>query len=159
MQLRSGEKILKVYHRHIFPTIVQIIKIVIGSLPFFVIIYFSRNSLSVGGLSIAFGVIIAIFGILILHVFIDDRLDRLIVTDQRVIFIDWKMIIFKIENELDIKDIQEITFSSRGVLSFFRIFDYGRCTIETASYDVSITFEDAPHPSQIRDFIISLKKV
>ncbi|HBB02897.1 MAG: hypothetical protein US89_C0003G0015 [Candidatus Peregrinibacteria bacterium GW2011_GWF2_38_29] len=159
MQLREGEQILRTYHHHILPMVFQIIKVSLGSAPFFAIIYFARNSMSIGGLSIALGVIIGIFGILILHIFVDDRLDRLVITNKRIVMIDWKMIILKVENEVDIRDIQEVKLTSRGILSSFRIFDYGVCTIETASHDLSICFIDAPHPSQIRDFIFSLKKV
>lgn len=159
MQLREGEQILRLYHRHLFPTVIKTLEIALGSVPFFLILYFIRTGLSIGTLFIAITVITAIFGLFLLHVFIDDRLDKLIITNQRIVFIDWQMVILKTENDIEIKDIQEVTVSIRGVLSKFRIFNFGNCKIETASSDLSIIFTNAPNPAELRDFILSLKRV
>lgn len=159
MQLREGEKILKTYRRHLFPMIVLIIEVLLGSVPFYLLIYFMMNNVSLGTLSVIIGVVTAIFSLLLLNVVFNDRLDKLVVTNHRIIMVDWKVIVFKSESEIDIKDIQEITLTTAGILANLKIFDFGTCLIETASHDLSIRFDDAPHPSEMRDFILSLKGI
>jgi len=159
MQLHNDEQILRVYRHHILPMIIKLVATALSSIPFYLIIYWMRTNLSLTAISILIAFITAIFGLMVLHVFIDNRFDKLIVTNKRVIYIDWKAIMFKTENEININNIQEITFVSKGVLSNLKIFNYGKCVIETASHDLSISFPDAPNPSEIRDFILTQKKV
>ncbi|MBI5152494.1 PH domain-containing protein [Candidatus Peregrinibacteria bacterium] len=159
MQLREGEQINSTFRRHLLPTVLKLITVALGSAPFYLLVYFLRNDMSAGGLFAAITAVTAVFGLFLLHILIDDRLDRLVITNQRIVFIDWKMVIFKTESDIDIKDIQEVSVTEKGILSKFRLFDFGRCIIETASPDVSITFDHAAHPAEIRDLILSLKKV
>lgn len=159
MQLREGEQIHNTFRRHLLPTILRLIAVALGSAPFYLLVYFLKNEMSATGLFAAITVVTAVFGLFILHILLDDRLDKLVITNQRIVFIDWKMVIFKTESDIDIKDIQEVSVTEKGILSKFRVFDFGKCVIETASPDVSITFEHAAHPGEIRDLILSLKKV
>ena len=88
------------------------------------------------------------------------RLDRLVITNQRMVWVNWSSFFRKEEHELEFRDIQDIHTREKGILSYFRIFDYGLFQVETAASSVTINFEDAPDPEGIKQFIFDycLKK-
>jgi hypothetical protein len=83
-------------------------------------------------------------------------LDRLIVTNKRLIFIDWRYLSIKSEYETELKDVQDITSIERGVFAILPIFDYGTIEIKTSSNQTTIIFKEAPNPNGIKKFIQSL---
>ena len=84
-------------------------------------------------------------------------LDRLVVTDQRIVHIDWQYLTVRNESEAELNDIQDIKTGEKGFLSYFYVFDYGFFALSTASAKVIITFLDAPDPEGIRKFIYHVK--
>jgi len=157
MELREGEHILKVYHHHHTPFILDLLKIIVGAFPFFLLLYFFGSTMSTETYVIAHIVIISIFTLLIIYQSLIYWLDKLVVTNHRAIFIDWKFLTIRKEYEAELRDIQDIRTKERGVLAVFRFLDYGTFSIQTASHTSIIEFVDAPNPEGIRQFIYSIK--
>lgn len=85
-------------------------------------------------------------------------LDQLIITDQRIVFKNYKFITVREEGQAYIRDIQDIETREKGVLSHFKFFDYGLLRIETAAATAAIIFENAPDPEGIRHYIFEIRK-
>ena len=84
-------------------------------------------------------------------------LDRLVVTNHRVIYVDWKYFTVRNEYGADLGDIQDIVTKEKGFLSHFKMFDYGEFRLETASNRSIIVFVNAPDPEGLRQFVYKLK--
>ncbi len=70
-----------------------------------------------------------------------------IVTSQRVVDIDFTMIIYKEVTGTHLEKIEDITAKSGGYLP--SLFDYGDVFIQTAGTEINIEFLNVPHPSQV----------
>ena len=79
----------------------------------------------------------------------------MIITNKRVVWIDWKTIFRREEHEAELIDIQDIETKEHGILSQLKIFDYGYFEIETAASKVCIRFNDCPDPETVKHFILS----
>ncbi len=86
-------------------------------------------------------------------------LDKIIITNLRIVHIDWKYLTVKHESEVMIADIQDIQTKERGFWSHFKIFDYGSIKIDSPSSYVTIRFTQAPNPEEIRQFIYHLRNI
>ncbi|MEI8067586.1 MAG: hypothetical protein WCG91_01365 [Candidatus Shapirobacteria bacterium] len=73
--------------------------------------------------------------------------DLYLVTDQRVIDIDFNNLLNKHFAEADIAMVQDVSTSIRGVLGTF--FNFGDVLIQTASETNQINFEKVPNPEKI----------
>ena len=80
-------------------------------------------------------------------------MDRLVITNKRIVYIDWQYLTVKAEYETELKDIQDLASHERGIIAIFPVFDYGTFEVKTASSDVTIRFENAPNPSEILKFV------
>jgi len=157
MDLREGEQILKVYHRHPTPFAFDMIKAIIAIIPLFVVLMFFRDVLSTGVFSLIVFILFVGFGIIILYVSLIYWLDRLVVTNMRVIFINWRSWYNRHESEALFGDIQDIQTNEKGFIANLWIFDYGDFHLETASSHMTILFDRAPDPEGIRRFIYHLR--
>lgn len=158
MNLREGERILKVYHHHPFPFVKDMFKVIVGAFPFFLLLYMFKSAFSVGAYVIANAVIFFFFSLVIAYISLIFWLDKLIITNFRIVFIDWKYLTHRNEAEALLDDIQDVQTEERGLLAFFWIFDYGTLRLDTASSYVTIEFFEAPDPEGIRKFIYHIKK-
>lgn len=77
-----------------------------------------------------------------------------IVTNERVVDIDFYYLLYKHFAEAELNKIQDISFSSQGI--FATIFNYGEVTIETAGEAPHLVFEMVPHPEHVVETIRSL---
>lgn len=109
------------------------------------------------GFVIAHLVILLAFALVVIYVSLVYWLDKLIVTNQRIVFVDWKFFSVKDEAEAFYNEIQEIQTREKGFLSYFKFFDYGTIIIETASAHIDIAFPNAPDPEEIRRFIYQIR--
>lgn len=75
------------------------------------------------------------------------RLNRLIVTTEKVAQIHYRTIIDRKVVQLSIERIQDVTVSQVGILP--RIFKYGTLIIETAGEKEDCVFSFAPEPYQL----------
>jgi len=102
-------------------------------------------------------IIIAIFTLILIYQSLIYWLDRLVITNQRIVHIDWKYLTVRDEHETELHDIQDISTKERGVLATFKVFDYGTFTVQTASRTSIIEFENAPDPEGIRQYVYTIK--
>jgi len=79
-----------------------------------------------------------------------------IVTDRRVIDIDFINLLYKEFSEGEISRIQDISYQTKGVLATF--FDYGDVLVQTAGEIPNFVFESVPHPRQVVEILSGLLK-
>jgi uncharacterized membrane protein YdbT with pleckstrin-like domain len=70
-----------------------------------------------------------------------------IITDERVIDIDFLSLIYKNISSAKLDNIEDIIATSGGALR--AIFDFGTVTIQTAGAEVEFDFEAVPFPSRV----------
>lgn len=157
MRLREGERILKIYHHHPTPFVLNILKVILATMPFFLLLFAAQEGLSTSAYVIAHLVVLLIFSLVVVYLSLIYWLDKLVVTNQRVVHIDWKYLTVRDEAEGLLDDIQDILTEEKGLLSYFAVFDYGSIKIDTASSHVTLTFIEAPDPEGIRRFIYHVR--
>lgn len=77
-----------------------------------------------------------------------------IVTDERIVDVDWYSIIYHQTNSTRISRIQDVTFIYSGV--FASVFDFGNVHIQTAAEESNFEFENVPHPDLVSQKIQEL---
>lgn len=157
MDLREGEKILKVYRHHPTPFVFQMLKVALSMVPFYAFLFLIDSNMAAGTYFLIHFILLIIFGLVVLYVSLIYWLDKLIITNQRIIMMDYPYLFSKVDSFVDIIDIQDIKTTEKGILSYFWIFDYGNFEIETSSSTVSIVFPSAPCPEQIRQFLYHVR--
>lgn len=157
MHLREAENIQKIYHHHPTPFVFKLFKILLGAFPFLLMLFIFKNTMSTKWYVIAHVIVFAVFALVVTYFSLVYWLDKLVVTNQRLVYINWKYITVRNESEAFLDDIQDIQSHENGVFSYFWVFDYGYILIETASSHVSIAFEDAPNPEEIRQYIYHIR--
>jgi len=157
MHLREGERIVKIFHHHPTPFLYDLIKVIIGAFPFVFLLFLFKAALSSKAFSIALSIIVGLFILVVIYVSLIYWLDKLVVTNLRVVLIDWKYLTIRRETEALLNDIQDIKTKENGFLASLKFFDYGEFTLATASAKVTFTFIDAPDPEGMRRFIYQMK--
>lgn len=77
-----------------------------------------------------------------------------IVTDRRVIDIDFPSLLVEEVSGTHIEQIEDVTFQQIGVLS--TIFNYGDVFVQTAGPDTNIEFLQIPNPKNVARIILEL---
>jgi len=70
-----------------------------------------------------------------------------IITDERIIDIDFISLIYKEVSDADIEMIQDVTYKQGGIVR--TMFNFGTIFIQTAAEKPKFEFEDVPNPSLI----------
>lgn len=154
MHLREGEVVEKTIRRHPTPYFFKLTKIMLLSAPLYVLLFYLAHAVSGEWILYVFALVSFFVGIIIALVSIDYLLDKLIVTNKRIIWINWKSLFNKEEHETELLDIVDIETKGKGVLSKLRIFNYGLLSIETAATKTFVDFQDCPNPEGLNHFII-----
>lgn len=158
MHLREGEHIVKIFHHHPTPFVFDVLKVIAATLPFYLILFWFKGALSTKWYLLAHLIILFIFSLVIVYVSLIYWLDKLVITNLRVIHIDWKYLTIREEAEGFLDDIEDIQTMEKGILSHFWIFDYGIIKIDTASSHQTLEFTEAPDPEGIRQYIYRIRK-
>ena len=77
-----------------------------------------------------------------------------IITDERVIDVDFNSLLFKNVSYAKIENIEDISATTSGALG--AIFDYGSVRIQTAGTVTEFEFENVPQPARITAFLNEL---
>lgn len=157
MRLRTDEKLLKVYRHHPTPFVFDLFKVCVGAFPVFFLAWMFKGALSSFYFFILMTSVFLLFAFVVLYVSLIYWLDKLVVTDQRVVHVDWKYLTMKDEAEAALKDIQDVQTEEHGFLSAVKLFDYGTLRLDTASSYVTMEFRNAPDPEGIRKFIYHIR--
>lgn len=158
MILKENEQVIKVLHHHYTALFFRELKVVILSVPFFFIAYLLSFAVEFQVSLIVFSAIALIFAAVMLYDGLLYHLDRLIITNMRILYIDWKNPFSRSEHEAELNDIQDIETKETGILSFLPFFDYGDFILETASAHTIIKFNQAPDPEGIKHFIYHINR-
>lgn len=78
-----------------------------------------------------------------------------IVTDERVIDIDFYNLIYKEISDAEIENIEDVTVQVGGVLQ--TVFNYGLVEIQTAAQFPKLEFEYVPQPSKVSEVLKQLQ--
>lgn len=70
-----------------------------------------------------------------------------IVTDQRVVDIDFKYLLYKHLSQAELSKIQDLSYISGGIVA--TMFNYGTVLIETAGEIPNIEFDKVPNPEKV----------
>ena len=153
MELREGEYVMKVFRHHPTPYIFNLLKIIGATLPFFFLLFISQESLPGNVLFWSHFVILVFFALVVTYYSLIYWLDKLVITNYRIVYIDWKLLTQRNEAEAALSDIQDVRTRENGFLSFFKFFDYGYLRLDTASSSITLEFFDAPDPEGVRQYI------
>ncbi len=77
-----------------------------------------------------------------------------IVTNERVVDIDFLYLLYKQFSQAELSKIQDISYNTGGIMA--TIFNYGNVTVETAGEVPNLEFDRIPHPDQVVQTIRSL---
>jgi hypothetical protein len=155
MRLRDGEYIVRKIKRHYTPYIFKILKIAVVIIPVYVVFFMIGDQIGVEWLLVILAIVSFFTGIILAIVSIDYLMDKLMVTNKRVVWINWKSIFKKLEHEAELIDIQDIDTQEKGLLANLKFFDYGVIEVETAGSKTCIIFPDCPDPAGIKTFILN----
>ncbi|MBI2638660.1 hypothetical protein HYW83_03660 [Candidatus Peregrinibacteria bacterium] len=155
MHLRHGEEILRTHKRHRTPFILQFVKLLIVSAILYGLMFFIGKAVEGDWIFWGYAVVSFFLGIAITLVAFDYLLDRLVITNKRVVWINWKSPVKREEHEAELLDIQDIKTHEKGILSKLRLFDYGLLEIETAGSKTCIIFTECPDPENVKTFILN----
>ncbi len=153
MRLGSDERIVLIVYHHYMPFVFQVMQLFFIATPFYFFIYFLSPALTLKATLLSYLVLSVILLFIITYLGLIYWLDKLIITNKRVIFIDWKYLTVKIESEANLDDIQDVVSIEKGILSFLPIFQYGTLIVKTASHKANVEFPQAPKPSILQKFI------
>lgn len=158
MKLMPHEQIMKVYHHDFLAFFIRGVKIWGASLPFFFMAAILSPLVSNLTAFYIYSGIIVLFAISHLYDGLLFYLDTLIITNQRIVHLDWISPFKYMETQAQLNDIQNIESEEKGFLSRFRLFDFGLFLVETASTKTVIKFEDAPDPEGIKFYVVNLAR-
>jgi uncharacterized membrane protein YdbT with pleckstrin-like domain len=79
-----------------------------------------------------------------------------IVTNERIIDIDFINLLYKDVSETQISRVQDISYNSKGI--FAALFNYGDVMIQTAGELPNFAFELVPKPSDVVEIISNVAK-
>jgi len=74
-----------------------------------------------------------------------------IVTNERIVDVDFRGILYKNISEAPLSKVQDLTHRVAGFLPV--IFDYGDLIVQTAAEVTDLEFNNVPHPSEIHKII------
>lgn len=90
----------------------------------------------------------------VLEVFLAWFYNVYIITDERIIDVDFNSLLSKNTSYAKIDNIEDITAKTKGALG--AIFDYGDVIIQTAGTQANFEFGNVPHPTKVVAFLNEL---
>ncbi len=148
----DGENVLLLLRKH---PITQIPKVLTFLVMLFIPLFFSQASFY-AQLESNFQTAIMLFWYLItlgylLESFLTWFYNVYIVTDERIIDIDFLSLIYRNVSAAKLDKIEDITAVTSGAAQ--SIFDYGTVHIQTAAEKSEFEFEDVPQPTKVTQFL------
>ena len=155
-----GEKIIYVLRKHFITNFTWIF---LGSLGLVLPIFYMRYSLNNPGMSGSFpsglenALIIAWYLVALVYIveqFITWYFNVYIVTDRRIVDVDFTPLFSKKISEATYNNVEDTSFSMDNL--FQTIFNYGHVFVQTAAENREFDFHDVPNPSIVQDKISDL---
>ena len=150
----EGEKIFLLLRSHPFTQVGWILSSIFFFILLFLLNLFPQSFLNLGQI-----LIINLFFIIFILSYIWFNILNWyfnvgIVTDKRVIDIDFYAVLFKEITAAQLGKIEDVTVKSGGYFESF--FDYGSIFVQTAGTEANVEFIDVPHPSDAAQIINKL---
>ena len=148
------EKIILLVRSHPFTQIFWIINVFIIFLFMFIV-----NSVVINYLNYVQMLFLNVFAIVFIlsyiwFNFLNWYFNVGIITNKRVVDIDFFNILYKEITVAQLDKVQDVTIKSGGFIEAF--FDYGTIFIQTAGTEANVEFSDTPMPSQVVNLINKL---
>tara|TARA_Y100001970_G_C14231477_1_gene858902 strand:- start:1282 stop:1614 length:333 start_codon:yes stop_codon:yes gene_type:complete len=105
-----------------------------------------------------YSVAFVIFVLVFLNMTLIYWFDKLIITNQRLIFVNWISITNVHEREINLKDVQDIASFERGLIRFIPFLSFGKIVIKSSAYKFDITFEEIGKANKVRTFITRISE-
>lgn len=78
-----------------------------------------------------------------------------IITDERIVDVDFINLTTKKVSDCDLDKIQDVSFTNSGAIG--TIFNFGDVTVQTAAEIVEFIFEDVPNPAKVAEVLQHLR--
>lgn len=78
-----------------------------------------------------------------------------IITDERIVDIDFINLTTKRVSDCELDKIQDVSFTNSGAIG--TIFNYGNVTVQTAAEVTRFVFEDVPRPAKVAEVLQKLR--
>lgn len=150
------EEIILLVRRHFFTNLGWILVTVLMALSPILLDFFPVLSFMPGNFQL---VALLIWYLLTLAIFIQGFLSWFfsvnIITNKRVIDVDFVNLIYRRVTDAEIDKIEDVTVQMGSVVR--TLFDYGDVLIQTAAEIPEVEFEGVPHPDQIDKILSQLR--
>lgn len=154
MHMRPDETVIQKYRHHPFPFFLQMLLmgfatvILYAGLPFF----FANSSADTLFMAqVILGIVLVLF---LLHLTLMYWGDALVLTNYRLVSIDWKFFTLQTEEEINLYGIREVETVDHGLLNYIPLFNYGTVVVFSEG-EARLTFPYAPAPDSIKHAILS----
>ncbi len=154
------EKILLLLRSHPITNIPWIVfALILFSLPFFTPKILSFTTLDLKLIPETFKLVFLIINYLLVLIiafegFLNWYFNATLITDEKVVDIDFEYLLYKAVNLAPLQKIEETDSVTAGLLG--TIFNFGNVKVQTAGENVAIEMKNVPHPSQVADMILDL---
>lgn len=74
-----------------------------------------------------------------------------IVTDERIVDVDFNSLLFKNISSAKLDKIEDVTTQAGGILA--SVFDYGTVKVQTAGTETEFEFDNVPQPAKVASFL------
>jgi uncharacterized membrane protein YdbT with pleckstrin-like domain len=159
----KGEAILALLRRHWFNVLVQFIPVLLLAGVLFASLFYSSSITNILNnsafqtffyfLQSLLAMYLCVFSFLI---WVDFYLDTWIITDKRIINIEQKGLFSRVNSELALDKIQDVTTDVTGL--FPTLLNYGDVFVQTAAEKERFIFRKVPNPYKIKDLLMKLQK-
>ncbi len=152
--LEKDEKILMMVRKHFITNLKWILLVVI-----MILVPLLANFISITFLPVRFFIAAGILWYLLtlgiaLNCFLSWFYNASIITDERVIDIDFYNLLYKNVAAAKIDNIEDVTVQMGGAIR--NVIDFGTVQIQTAAEKVEFEFEDIPHPQAVAKLLNEL---
>ena len=158
-----GEPILALLRRHWFNVLIQFVPIIFLAAVLFAGLFYlpdifnlSNNQVFQDFFYFLESLLAMFVCVLSFLVWVDFYLDTWIVTDRRIINIEQKGLFSRVNSELALYKIQDVTTDVTGF--FPTLFNYGDVFVQTAAEKERFVFRKVPNPYKVKDLLMKLQK-
>lgn len=153
----ADERVLLLLRRHPITQVPWVLSAIgLAILPFFMALVFPVLALLPGRYEAAalLGWYALVFSF-VLESFLMWFFNVYIITDERVIDVDFNSLIYKNISSAKLDNIEDITATTGGAVR--SLFDFGTIKIQTAAANAEFEFEDVPHPGKVQSLLNELQ--
>ncbi len=153
---RPGEQVLRMARRHWWAIAAR--SVLPGLLALFLFIL-GLLLLGTGLGVLIWGATALLLAASIIFLYLDWRNDFVIVTDQRIVFVEEMLVRFQTHvRDTPLNSVQEVNFEIPAD-PFARLFNYGRVNISTAGSGGRVVLDYMPEPRELQRVIIAARQI